>query len=118
VEALVKYQQIRQSVPAARVQVVGLTTFLERPGQVDCGGGRCAYFRGLPCMLPNLCQDAQAQCEELGRTHPLAPIGERRVTAAPFLSCSTSVWGQARTLCAAETREERFGMYLVGAGAR
>jgi hypothetical protein len=118
IEALVKYQRIREGVPGARVEVVGLTRFLEHPGDVDCAGGRCAYFRGLPCMRPALYPGAQPQCDELERTRALEPLRERVVTAAPFLPCSVYVWGLERRLCTPEVREERFGMYLVGPLAR
>ena len=114
-ETLTKYAMIRAgTVPGAHAaRVVGITTLLERPDQIDCSRGGCVFFFGLPCMEPDLYPWAGSQCQELLRTHRTSVLDETTRVAAPFVDCSIYIGTQRQQLCDPATKPRRFAVYRI-----
>ncbi len=114
-ETLTKYALIRAGTGAGAnaAQVVGITTLLERPGQIDCARDGCAFFFGLPCLERDLYPFAGNQCEELLRTHRTSVLDEATRIAAPFVDCSIYTGALRQQLCTPATQPRRFAVYRI-----
>lgn len=114
-ETLTKYALIRAGAGAGAnaAQVVGITTLLERPGQIDCSRRGCAFFFGLPCLERDLYPFAGNQCQELLRTHRTSVLDEATRVAAPFVDCSIYAGAMRQQLCDPATRPRRFAVYRI-----
>ncbi|HVM97890.1 MAG TPA: hypothetical protein VMT89_15960, partial [Candidatus Acidoferrales bacterium] len=113
IEAIGKYQMIAASVPATRVILVGMTQFLEHPGDVDCGHNNCLFFFGAPCMGIAYDWFAADGCKRLMTMTAGAPLIERDVVAASFLDCSIYAGGARRRICEPNRKARRFALYRI-----
>jgi hypothetical protein len=115
VELSHKYALIAANVGGLRapVEVVGLTDFLADPRRFDCGDGRCAFFRGLPCFEQTVYPYSPPQCAQMLREHHLSAWATTVASGAPFLHCAVYAGEMRARLCDPTVLDERFVWYRV-----
>jgi len=84
---------------AGRVDVVGLSDFLENPTRFDCDGGACAFFFGLPCLEQAVYPYAPPQCAQMLRERNLSEWERTAARGAPFLGCAVYAGETRAELC-------------------
>jgi hypothetical protein len=113
IELATKYRLIASAAGAGGVDLVGMTRFLEHPGEFDCSRDKCALFRGVPCMELAQYWFALPECTQLMATRTGEPLREEEVVAGSFLDCSI-YRGEARArICDPVRTSQRLGLYRL-----
>jgi hypothetical protein len=115
IESMTKYRMIADSA-GARVDVVGVTPFLEGAGEIDCSRGNCAFFRGVPCQGLQRYWFADSECAQVMATRAGAALIEEDVTAGSFVDCSVYRGAARRRLCEPMRTSRRLGIYRIDRG--
>jgi hypothetical protein len=116
IESQQKYRMIAAAAGSSNVELVGLTRFLERPADLDCSRGNCAFFRGVPCLgLPHY-WFAETECTQLMTTRAGPPLVEEEVVAGSFVDCSVYRGAARRRVCDPVRRPQRLGLYRITNG--
>lgn len=113
IELITKYSAIAGTTRSSGIELVGLTSFLERPGAVDCSHDNCVFFYGLPCAGTRYYWFAAPQCAQLMATRGGAALREEDVTGGSFLDCSLSHGTPPAPECAGGGVSRRFGLYRI-----
>ncbi|MDX2170650.1 MAG: hypothetical protein SF182_26495 [Deltaproteobacteria bacterium] len=112
IEALNKLRMIAAAV-GARVEIVGMTQYLEHPETVDCTRGNCALLAGALCAgLPQYWFAADTCAQALDR-HRGAPLAEQEVRAGSFVDCSIYRGAARRQHCDPVRLPRRLGLYRL-----
>ena len=112
-ELMTKYRMIADAAGARGTDVVGMTRFLEHPGEVDCSRGNCLFFRGVPCMGISYYWFATAECAQVMATPVGLPVREEEVVAGSFLDCSIYRGEARRRVCDPARKSQRLGLYRI-----
>ncbi len=113
IELMNKYRMIAYGAGAQAIDLVGMTRFLERPDDVDCGHGNCLLFRGLPCLGIRHYWFSQTECDELMASRAGSPLREQEIEAGSFLDCSIYRGAARQEICEPTRKLQRFGLYRL-----
>jgi hypothetical protein len=113
IESMNKYRMIADAAGTPGIDLVGMTRFLEHPGDIDCSRGNCLFFRGVPCMDISHYWFAEPACGQLMATRAGPPVREEEVVAGSFLDCSIYRGAARRQLCEPTRKPQRFGFYRI-----